>query len=358
VENIIATDLGAGVTIIGYVSTSTVEITRATISNNGGVGEGAGIYVCGGSTLEAHFNSIIDNSECGLLNDGGGMVDATYNWWGDASGPLHQTNPLGRGNAVIGDADFKPWLVGEVVIKTVTDGIVDAKAEADTEVVVKGTATVIVARYSSNPYPTLSSYAAAASPDLAELNIYIDVAVPEFEPETVIEPRLYYTDAEVEGFNETSLQLFWRNGTKWETCSSTGVNTTDITKDNRDYSGYMWAEIRETGTTPILSQLTGTPFGGYGHPSTPPICGCFIATAAYGTDTAKELDILREFRDDVLLPNSLGVRFVSVYHKISPPIANFISQHEVLRTAVRVGFVDPIVKILIWSHDSWSARGP
>jgi parallel beta-helix repeat protein len=84
---------------------------------------------------------------------------------------------------------------------------------------------------------------------------------------------------------------------------------------------------------------------------------CFIATAAYGTDTAKEIDILREFRDEVLLPNSLGAEFVSLYYKTSPPIADLISQHEVLRTAVRVGFVDPIVAILNWSHALWSARG-
>jgi parallel beta-helix repeat protein len=83
---------------------------------------------------------------------------------------------------------------------------------------------------------------------------------------------------------------------------------------------------------------------------------CFIATAAYGTDTAKEIDILREFRDEVLLPNSLGAEFVSFYYRTSPPIADFISQNEVLRTAVRVGFVDPIVKILNWTHALWSAR--
>jgi len=87
-----------------------------------------------------------------------------------------------------------------------------------------------------------------------------------------------------------------------------------------------------------------------------PFGWCFIATAAYGTDTAKELDILREFRDTILLPNSLGAEFVSLYYKISPPIANFISEHEVLRTIVRVSFVDPIVKILNWSHDLWCAR--
>jgi hypothetical protein len=82
---------------------------------------------------------------------------------------------------------------------------------------------------------------------------------------------------------------------------------------------------------------------------------CFIATAAYGTYTAKEFDILREFRDEVLLPNRLGALFVSLYYRTSPPIARLISEHEVLTTVVRVGFVDPIVTILDWSRDLWSA---
>ena len=89
-----------------------------------------------------------------------------------------------------------------------------------------------------------------------------------------------------------------------------------------------------------------------------PFPWCFIATAAYGTDTAKEIDVLREFRDEVLLANNLGARFVSFYYRTSPPIADFISQHEVLRTMVRAGFVDPIVKILTWTHDLWSGVEP
>jgi len=381
VEDVIATSLGAGVAIIGHAGISAVEVTGATISNN----DDSGIYVCGGSTLEAHFNSIIGNSQCGVLNDGGGMVDATYNWWGDASGPLHQTNPLGRGNAVAGDVDFKPWLgsaLTTVKTETVTNGTVDAKAEADTEVavkgtatvtisklVVKGTATVAITKYASSLYLTTSNdfvgYAAPASLDFValsdefkQLNIFSDVCVKNTTHGTWVEIRLYYTDAQAEGLNETTLRPFWWNGTNWAACSNAGVNTTDITIDNHKYSGYMWAEIRETATTPTLSQLTGTPWGGYGHPSVPPgACGCFIATAAYGTDTAKEIDILREFRDTVLLPSSLGARLVSFYYRTSPPIADLISQHEVARTAVRVGFVDPIVKILNWSHDLWSARG-
>jgi hypothetical protein len=198
-------------------------------------------------------------------------------------------------------------------------------------------------------------YTAADSSNVSELDIFSDVCVKNYTHGTWVEIRLYYTDAQAEDFEEESLRPFWWDGTQWAACSNAEVNTTNITIDNQDYSGYMWAEIRETGTTPTLSQLTGTPWGGYGHPT--PVDGlCFIATAAYGTETAKEIDILREFRDTVLLPNSLGARLVSLYYKTSPPVADFISQHEVLRTTVKVAFVDPIVKILDWSHDLWSVR--
>jgi hypothetical protein len=238
----------------------------------------------------------------------------------------------------------------EGVTETVTNGTVNAKAQADTEVVVKGTATVTVFRYADNP-------GGPPPTDFSPLAKYIDVYVPDTTEVTEIQIRFYYTDAEVAAANvsEESLRLFWWNGTAWAPCSpdaDSGVNTAST----NGYSGYMWAKITAT-TTPSLTNLQGTPWGGYGHPSETPQPWCFIATAAYGTATANEIDLLREFRDEVLLPNSLGAKFISLYYKISPPIADFISQHEVLRTVVRVGFVDPIVKILNWSHDLWSVRG-
>ncbi len=81
---------------------------------------------------------------------------------------------------------------------------------------------------------------------------------------------------------------------------------------------------------------------------------CFIATAAYGTPAAEEIDILREFRDAVLLPDGLGAKLVSLYYQTSPPIAELISQNEALRTAVRVGLIAPIVAVLEWSQGLWS----
>jgi len=81
---------------------------------------------------------------------------------------------------------------------------------------------------------------------------------------------------------------------------------------------------------------------------------CFIATAAYGTETTEEINLLREFRDVVMLASSAGSELVSLYYQVSPPIAEVISQHAFLRTAIRVGFIDPIVAILDWSHALWS----
>jgi hypothetical protein len=81
--------------------------------------------------------------------------------------------------------------------------------------------------------------------------------------------------------------------------------------------------------------------------------GCFIATAAYGSPLTKEVDILRRFRDRVLMPNIFGARIVSFYYKTSPPVAEFITEHEWLRTVVRDFIVNPIVHILEATEPIW-----
>jgi hypothetical protein len=67
--------------------------------------------------------------------------------------------------------------------------------------------------------------------------------------------------------------------------------------------------------------------------------GCFIATAAYGTATADEIEILRDFRDGYMLTNRAGEALIDIYYRISPPIADFITEHPNLKSAVRTGLV-------------------
>ena len=74
------------------------------------------------------------------------------------------------------------------------------------------------------------------------------------------------------------------------------------------------------------------------------IMGCFIATAAFGSKFEKHVQLLRRFRDLYLMPNSIGRAFVKAYYKYSPPMANFIAKHNILRTMVRWGLA-PLIAV-------------
>lgn len=54
---------------------------------------------------------------------------------------------------------------------------------------------------------------------------------------------------------------------------------------------------------------------------------------------------LRHFRDDVLLKSAPGKAFVRFYYKHSPQIADFIREHEVLRTVVRL-MLTPLIAVV------------
>ena len=69
---------------------------------------------------------------------------------------------------------------------------------------------------------------------------------------------------------------------------------------------------------------------------------CFIATAAYGTPMASEIQILRSFRDKYLLTTPSGQAFVDLYYKVSPPIADFVTGHPSLKPVVRAGLVPAV----------------
>ena len=72
--------------------------------------------------------------------------------------------------------------------------------------------------------------------------------------------------------------------------------------------------------------------------------GCFIATAAFGSNTDRHVKILSEFRDRYLATNPIGCNIIDTYYKFSPPIAAYLSKHHSARTVMRYALV-PITSI-------------
>jgi hypothetical protein len=71
---------------------------------------------------------------------------------------------------------------------------------------------------------------------------------------------------------------------------------------------------------------------------------CFIATAAYGTPLADDIDVLRNVRDRYLLGTAAGTALVDAYYRMSPGIADAVGVSPALAAAVRVALL-PVVAL-------------
>ena len=77
--------------------------------------------------------------------------------------------------------------------------------------------------------------------------------------------------------------------------------------------------------------------------------GCLIATAAYGTEMAPQVQQLREIRDDKLMGTGIGsgfmVSFNSIYYSFSPAIADYQRENPLFKEAVKI-VISPMLSTL------------
>jgi len=185
-------------------------------------------------------------------------------------------------------------------------------------------------------YPTVTTKAATGtSTNSSTLNM--DYTVGDFSP---VQVRFAY---------KKSSGLFWSH-TDWVPKSRSGTYATLLTGLDSETTYDFKAQLKYDDT---LIEGTALQFTTDTPSTPPPWGGCFIATAAYGTPTAEQIDVLREFRDVVLLESTVGSQFVALYYRLSPPIADFISESKLLRTVVREFLVDSIVWVVEATGDIW-----
>jgi len=95
--------------------------------------------------------------------------------------------------------------------------------------------------------------------------------------------------------------------------------------------------IAESANVNSASEKSGTPNLKQGGKS-----GCFIATAACGSAFHPEVQMLRAYRDRVLLKRSWGRVAIRLYQRLSPPIADGIRERPWARRLVRAVLIRPL----------------
>jgi len=86
-----------------------------------------------------------------------------------------------------------------------------------------------------------------------------------------------------------------------------------------------------------------------GQNSTPNDGGCLIATAAYGSEMATEVQQLRELRDNQLLQTESGTQFMGtfnyIYYSFSPLIADYERENPLFKEVVKIA-ITPMISSL------------
>jgi len=90
---------------------------------------------------------------------------------------------------------------------------------------------------------------------------------------------------------------------------------------------------------------------------------CFIATAAFGSELDPHVQVLRRFRDDVLLQSNLRYPFSKVldtYYHFSSPIALAMKKRRTAKVLIKWSvvyptflFVEAFVRFLKKTHRNW-----
>ena len=82
--------------------------------------------------------------------------------------------------------------------------------------------------------------------------------------------------------------------------------------------------------------------------------GCLIATAAYGSEMAPQVQFLREIRDNTVLQTQSGTSFMTVfnsfYYTFSPAVADYERENPVFKEAVKVGLTPLLTSLTILNY--------
>lgn len=159
--------------------------------------------------------------------------------------------------------------------------------------------------------------------------------------EKLIEKSRYYVSLEIAESVEEA-----KTGVVDPTPATTSENEMqeDIEKELESKIGDEWKEITIPADEIKVGTSENKESGG----------GCLIATAAYGSELAPQVQSLREIRDNTILETESGSSFMTsfntFYYSFSPTIADWERESPAFREFVKITITPMLMSLSILNH--------
>ena len=162
---------------------------------------------------------------------------------------------------------------------------------------------------------------------------------------------------------EYTVTAFWNNNVATVTFELTGISGSNVSAPAPAPVQSSMDDEPMMDEEPSMSDASSQPACGQGTVLKNGVCvveekksggGCLIATAAFGSEMAPQVQFLREIRDNTVLQTESGVSFMTgfnqFYYSFSPVIADYERENPVFKELVKLTITPLLTSLTILNY--------
>ena len=162
---------------------------------------------------------------------------------------------------------------------------------------------------------------------------------------------------------EYTITAFWNNNVVSATFELTGITGSNVSSPSPVSVQSSMDDEPMIDEEPSMSDVSSQPVCGQGTVLKNGVCvveekksggGCLIATAAFGSEMAPQVQFLREIRDNTVLQTESGVSFMTgfnqFYYSFSPAIADYERENPIFKELVKLTITPLLTSLTILNY--------
>jgi hypothetical protein len=342
-----ATDYYGGGIMLNQGSSSyfvNCTIANNTNSNSNATYSGAGVFGLGANAFAFLNTLVVNNRNSGGVNNCYQISSSSLGW--SSNNPAYFDMGVPFGHDMSDDGSCGSFTTSSNILLATSLTTSTALAGVGTYKLQYGSAAIDTGDPTNYPAADVfgTSRPQGTAPDIGAYEFAVDTTPDPFtftdQTNVALNTMVTSNTITVSGINAPAAisitgGTYKINSGSYTNASGTVNNGDTVTlqqTSSKNYSTKTDATLTIGGVSGTFSVTTTStrPPGAGNRP------GCFIATAAFGSPLAGQVEILRQFRDRYLLTNAMGKKFVSWYYRNGLVAANFIKDKPLAKAAVRV----------------------